>query len=112
MAEEIEENTPFSFKQLEEVKSLFTKQSPESLKAACLRLESLSCMPLLPAELFFYSFPGEIECPNPECANSLTWRRDKSGEYLPLAPLVHGPEWPSKDSPGPLDDASLKVSSN
>ena len=41
-------------------------------------------MPLLPAELFFYSFPGEIECPNPECANSLTWRKDKSGEYAPL----------------------------
>ena len=49
-------------------------------------------MPLLPAELFFYSFPGEIECPNPECANSLTWRRDKTGEYVPLvhlAPQTH-----------------------
>jgi len=43
-------------------------------------------MPLLPAELFFYSFPGEIECPNPDCANSLTWRKDKLGEYFPLVP--------------------------
>lgn len=39
-------------------------------------------MPLLPAELFFYSFPGEIDCPNPECANSLTCRRDKLGEFI------------------------------
>ena len=45
-------------------------------------------MPLLPAELFFYSFPGEIDCPNPECANSLTCRKDKHGEYI--NPLLSG----------------------
>ena len=32
LSEEIEENTPYSFKQLEEVKSLFRRQSAESLK--------------------------------------------------------------------------------
>ena len=41
-------------------------------------------MPVLPAELFFYAFPGEIECPNPECSNSLTWRRALSGDILSL----------------------------
>ena len=41
-------------------------------------------MPVLPAELFFYAFPGEIECPNPECSNSLTWRRALSGDVLSL----------------------------
>jgi len=44
-------------------------------------------MPVLPAELFFYAFPGEIECPNPECLNSLTWKQTKNGgNFLPLAP--------------------------
>ena len=87
LAEEIEENTPYSFKQLDELKCLFVRQQdPGSLKRVCQSLESLSCMPLLPAELFFYSFPGEIECPNPDCANSLTWRKDKLGEYFPLVP--------------------------
>ena len=47
-------------------------------------LERLTCMPVLPAELFFYAFPGEIECPNPECSNSLTWRRAASGDILSL----------------------------
>lgn len=67
LAESVEENTPFSFKQLDEIKCLFMRgqQSPERLHEISLSLESLSCMPLLPAELFFYSFPGEIECPNP-----------------------------------------------
>jgi len=46
----------------------------------------MSCMPVLPAELFFYAFPGEIECPNPECLNSLTWKQTKNGNLLPLAP--------------------------
>jgi len=41
LAGEIEENTPFSYKQLDEVKGLFSKQSPENLKAICLSLESL-----------------------------------------------------------------------
>lgn len=86
LADEIEENTPFSFKQLDEIKTLFCrgKQTPETLSQLSMSLESLSCMPLLPAELFFYSFPGEIDCPNPECANSLTWRKDKTGEFSPL----------------------------
>ena len=90
LAEEIEENTPFSFKQLDEIKSLFSrgKQSPDRLKQISMNLESLSCMPLLPAELFFYSFPGEIDCPNPDCANSLTWRKDKTGEFAPLIEQV------------------------
>jgi len=85
LAEEIEENTPYSFKQLDELKSLFVRQRPETLKQICSNLESLSCMPLMAAELFFYSFPGEIECPNPDCINSLTWRQDRSAEYFPLA---------------------------
>ena len=49
-----------------------------------LSIECLTCMPILPAELFFYSFPGEIECPNPECSNSLTWKRAQSGDIVPL----------------------------
>ena len=85
LADEIEENTPLSFKQLKELKSLHVpNQDSKVLQANCQSLQAVSCMPILPAELFFYSFPGEIECPNPECSNSLTWRRDRNNEYLPL----------------------------
>ena len=85
LADELEENTPLSFKQLKELKSLFVRsQDPQILQQNCQTLQNLTCIPILPAELFYYSFPGEIECPDPQCANSLTWKRDKNGEYLPL----------------------------
>ena len=83
-ADDLEDNTPYSFKQIPEIQGLFTKQSSASLKSIMVSLECLTCMPILPAELFFYSFPGEIECPNPECANSLTWKRTQSGDIGPL----------------------------
>lgn len=70
------------------MKSLSVKQSPEGLKAICTRLEQLTCVPLMPAELFFYAFPGEIDCPDPACVNSLTWRKDRLGEVAPLAPVT------------------------
>ena len=31
-AEDLEDNTPFSFRYLEEIRSLFTRQTPDSLK--------------------------------------------------------------------------------
>ena len=55
-------------------------------------------MPLLPAELFFYTFPGEIDCPNPECANSLSYRADKHGNVAPLAPFKSYQTTPDKPS--------------
>ena len=65
IADELEESTPFSFKQIPEIQRLFTKQPSASLKSIMMSLECLTCMPILPAELFFFAFPGEIECPNP-----------------------------------------------
>ena len=84
VAEGLDDNTPYSFKQIPEIQKLSTKQSSASLKSIMQSLERLTCMPVLPAELFFYAFPGEIECPNPECSNSLTWRRALSGDILSL----------------------------
>ena len=90
VADELDENTPYSFKQIPEIQGLCTKQTSASLKIIMQSLERLTCMPVLPAELFFYAFPGEIECPNPECSNSLTWRRAQSGDFVPLVtPSVH-----------------------
>ena len=38
LAEELEENTPFSFNHLDQVKSLFIKQTPDNLKNICVSL--------------------------------------------------------------------------
>ena len=66
-AETLEQATPHSFKCLPEVLAIFTKNAP-GLKEGCTRLEQLSCLPLVPAEMLFYAFHGEIECANPMCA--------------------------------------------
>lgn len=88
-AEELEDNTPYSFRYLDELRSLYVKQSTEKLKQISQNLEQFTCMPIQPAEMFFYGFPGEIDCPNPACSDSLTWRRDRNNEYLPLGPTNH-----------------------
>ena len=64
-------------------------------------------MPILPAELFFYSFPGEIDCPDPECSNSLTWRQDKRLEFAPLMPQAYYTG--AKRAPGKLNEGSPSI---
>lgn len=60
-----------------------SRTSHENLVKIWKSLESLSTLPLLPAELFFYCFPEECDCANPTCANSLTHKKSATGNYLP-----------------------------
>lgn len=46
--------------------------SKEKLVAALERIENIPCLPILPEEIFFYSYPEVIACSNPACCNSLS----------------------------------------
>jgi len=71
IASTIEQATPLSFRRLSELNIIFKKETvPQMLQEQCLRLENYSCLPVLPAELFFYSYPELIECADPICSLS------------------------------------------
>ena len=71
-ASHIKDNTPLSFYQLEAVKLLFrTPFDKEHSKTVLEMFETYPCLPILPEELFFYSYPESVMCPNPVCGNSL-----------------------------------------
>lgn len=82
-ARKLIDNTPFSFVQLPELQMIMSKTAHENLVKIWKSLELLTTLPLLPAELFFYCFPEECDCSNPTCANSLTYKKSATGNYLP-----------------------------
>lgn len=72
---EIKDSTPHSFKEMQELKIIlnmheFNSKSQEDLSLIEKKLESMQCLPVLPQELFYCSYPDKIQCPNPTCANS------------------------------------------
>ena len=81
------------------------------MKRICFTLESLACLPILPAELFYHSFPGETACPDPKCANSLTFKKDKNGEFMPLM-LTHSFINNDSNNSSFIKDNLLKESDN
>jgi hypothetical protein len=44
----------------------------EDVAAALERIENIPCLPILPEEIFFYSYPEVVSCSNPSCFNSLS----------------------------------------
>jgi hypothetical protein len=71
----LRDNTPYSFKELEDLKLIFSNDflslSKETLIAQLEKIENLPCLPMMPEELFFYSYPDILSCSNPQCKNSL-----------------------------------------
>jgi len=74
-AVKIRSSTPHSFKELPDLKLIFSPEflnhPKEKLISDLERLENLPCLPILAEELFFYSYPDILSCSNPKCLNSL-----------------------------------------
>ncbi|CDW77412.1 tbc1 domain family member related [Stylonychia lemnae] len=74
-AQQLQDSTPYSFKELPEIKQIFQsdiKQMEKDAVAQFLeKIENIPCLPILPEELFFYAYPDILQCSNPKCQNSL-----------------------------------------
>ena len=66
---QIKETTPYSFRELPDLKMIFSYnfyQQPKEILLKSLELiENMPCLPILPEELFFYSYPEILSCSNP-----------------------------------------------
>ncbi len=76
-AKKLKESTPHSFFHMRELKQIFSRYDELKLVAAFENLESYQCLPIQTDELFFYSYPELLMCPNPCCSNSLKHYRVK-----------------------------------
>jgi|LauGreDrversion4_2_1035121.scaffolds.fasta_scaffold16294_6 hypothetical protein len=61
----------------------------EDVAAALERIENIPCLPILPEEIFFYSYPEVVSCSNPSCFNSLSQFKIK--ENMQFAHLLSQP---------------------
>jgi hypothetical protein len=69
------DSTPYSFKELSEIKQIFSvdlrHQDKEIIQETLERVENIPCLPVMPEELFFYAYPEILTCSNPKCMNSM-----------------------------------------
>lgn len=79
-ADSIKEQTPKSFSHLPELSVIFVRNHP-GLRQACSSVEQLLCLPLLPDEVLYYAYHGEIDCSDPTCIWSVSQTHDRASAY-------------------------------